>query len=56
MYDWLTDAIGPLAAGVLLLGVVPAVVLIIVMTSITRMVEWRASRAPSLVEDGEAPA
>ena len=41
----LADLIGPLAEGVILLGVVPAAVLVTGMIAISRLVEWRTSRA-----------
>jgi len=41
----IADLIGPLAEGVILLGVVPAAVLLTGMIAISRLVEWRTSRA-----------
>ena len=41
----IADLIGPLAEGVILLGVVPAAVLVTGMIAISRLVEWRTSRA-----------
>lgn len=39
----IADLIGPLAEGVILLGVLPAAVLLIGMIAISRVVEWRTS-------------
>ena len=41
----IADLIGPLAEGVILLGVVPAAVLVTGMIAISRLVEWKTSRA-----------
>ena len=41
----IADLIGPLAEGVLLLGVVPAALLVMVMIGVSRLVEWRTARA-----------
>ena len=41
----IADMIGPLAVGVILLGIVPAAVLLTGMIAISRLVEWRTSRA-----------
>lgn len=41
----IADLVGPLAEGVILLGVVPAVVLVTGMIAISRVVEWRTEKA-----------
>ena len=41
----IADLVGPLAEGVILLGIVPAAVLVTGMVAISRLVEWRSSRA-----------
>ena len=40
----IADLIGPLAEGVILLGIVPAVVLVSGMMAVSRLVEWRTDR------------
>jgi len=46
----LADLIGPVAEGVILLGIAPAVVLVTGMMAVARLVEWWTERA--LASDG----
>lgn len=53
MFGWMVDTMGPLAAGVLVLGVAPAVVMIVAMTTVTRAVDWWVGRGTALPDESK---
>lgn len=51
----IADFIGPLAEGVILLGIVPAVVLVTAMVAISRLVESRSLPSKGSDTNGQLP-